>query len=134
MAEDASARAEELRDELRHHDYRYHVLDDPEISDIEFDTLLRDLQAIEKEHPELVTPDSPTQRIGGPVSDLFAPVRHRERMFSMDNVENVEDLEAWEARNVRILGRTPEAYACELKFDGLAISLTYEGGIPVICL
>ncbi len=128
MAEDVSARAQELRDELRHHDYRYHVLDDPEISDIEFDTLLRDLQAIEKEHPELVTPDSPTQRIGGPVSDLFAPVRHRERMFSMDNVENVEDLEAWEARNVRILGRTPEAYACELKFDGLAISLTYEGG------
>ena len=128
MAEDVSARAEELRDELRHHDYRYHVLDDPEISDIEFDTLLRDLQAIEKEHPELVTPDSPTQRIGGPVSDLFAPVRHRERMFSMDNVENVEDLEAWETRNVRILGRTPEAYACELKFDGLAISLTYEGG------
>ena len=127
MSEDA-ARAGELRDELRRHDYRYHVLDDPEISDIEFDTLLRELQAIEKEHPELVTPDSPTQRIGGPVWDLFAPVEHRQQMFSMDNVENVEDLEAWETRNVRILGRAPEAYACELKFDGLAISLTYEDG------
>ncbi len=127
MSEDA-ARAGELRDELRRHDYRYHVLDDPEISDIEYDTLLRELQAIEKEHPELVTPDSPTQRIGGPVSDLFAPVEHRQQMFSMDNVENVEDLEAWETRNVRILGRAPEAYACELKFDGLAISLTYEDG------
>ena len=85
MSEDA-ARAGELRDELRRHDYRYHVLDDPEISDIEFDTLLRELQAIEKEHPELVTPDSPTQRIGGPVWDLFAPVEHRQQMFSMDNV------------------------------------------------
>ena len=128
MAEDSQARAETLREELRRHDYRYHVLDDPEISDIEFDTLLRELQAIEAEHPELVTPESPTQRIGGTVSDLFAPVQHREQMFSMDNVENVEDLEAWETRNVKILGRTPEAYACELKFDGLAISLTYEDG------
>ena len=128
MAEHPFDRAEQLRQELRRHDYRYHVLDDPEISDIEFDTLLRELQAIEGEHPELVTPDSPTQRIGGPVGDLFAPVEHREQMFSMDNVENAEDLEAWEARNVRMLGRAPEAYACELKFDGLAISLTYEDG------
>jgi DNA ligase (NAD+) len=128
MAEDTSARAEELRAALRHHDYRYHVLDDPEISDIEFDTLLRELQAIEGEHPELITLDSPTQRIGGPVFDLFAPVQHREQMFSMDNVENIEDLEAWESRNERILGRPPQAYACELKIDGLAISLTYEEG------
>jgi DNA ligase (NAD+) len=128
MAEDAVGRAEELRAALRYHDYRYHVLDDPEISDIEFDTLFRELQAIEADHPELVTPDSPTQRIGGPVFDLFAPVQHREQMFSMDNVENIEDLEAWEQRNERILGRAPHAYACELKFDGLAVSLTYEEG------
>ena len=128
MAEDTSARAEELRAALRHHGYRYHVLDDPEISDIEFDTLLRELQAIEGDHPELITPDSPTQRIGGPVSDLFAPVQHREQMFSLDNVDNIEDLEAWEQRNERLVGRALHAYACELKFDGLAVSLTYEEG------
>ncbi len=125
---DTAARAEELRAALRHHDYRYHVLDDPEIPDIEFDTLFRELQAIEEDHPELVTPDSPTRRVGGPVSDLFAPVEHRERMFSMDNVENIEDLKAWESRVVRILGRAPDTYACELKIDGLAISLSYEDG------
>jgi DNA ligase (NAD+) len=128
MAEDPAVRAEELRSALRYHDYRYHVLIDPEISDIEFDTLFRELKAIEDEHPELVTPDSPTQRIGGPVSDLFAPVRHREPMFSMDNVESIEDLETWEGRLERTLGRAPEAYAVELKIDGLAISLTYEDG------
>ena len=127
MADDAS-RAEELREALRYHDYRYHVLDEAEISDIEFDTLFRELEAIEQEHPELVTPESPTQRIGGRVSDLFAPVQHREQMFSMDNVESLEDLEAWEARLVRILDRPPEAFACELKIDGLAVSLTYEDG------
>ena len=127
MADDA-ARAEELREALRYHDYRYHVLDDPEIPDIEFDTLFRELKTLEEEHPELVTSDSPTQRIGGSVSNLFAPVEHREQMFSMDNVENLDDLEAWEARLVRILGRPPEAFACELKIDGLAVSLTYEDG------
>ena len=130
MAEDA-VRAEELRTSLRYHDYRYHVLDDPEISDVEFDTLFRELQAIERDHPELITLDSPTQRIGGPATDLFSPVVHRERMFSMDNVENLDDLEAWEARIARILGRATEAFACELKFDGLAISLTYEDGTLV---
>ena len=127
MADDAS-RAAELRETLRYHDYRYHVLDDAEIADIEFDTLFRELQTIEAEHPELVTPDSPTQRLGGPASDLFAPVTHRERMFSLDNVENLEDLEAWQERLVRLLGKEPDAYSCELKIDGLAISLTYEDG------
>ena len=127
MADDAT-RAEELREALRYHDYRYHVLDEPEISDIEFDTLFRELEAIEEDHPELVTPESPTQRIGGRVSALFAPVQHREQMFSMDNVESLADLEAWEARLVRILDRPPEAFACELKIDGLAVSLTYEDG------
>jgi len=127
MADDAT-RSEELREALRYHDYRYHVLDEPEISDIEFDTLFRELEAIEEEHPELVTPESPTQRIGGRVSELFAPVPHREQMFSMDNVESLDDLEGWEARLVRILDRPPEAFACELKIDGLAVSLTYEDG------
>jgi DNA ligase (NAD+) len=128
MADDA-ARAAELRETLRYHDYRYHVLDDPEISDAEFDTMFRELKALEEANPELVTPQSPTQRIGGPVTDLFSPVEHRERMFSIDNVEDVEGLEAWESRLERILGRPPDAYACELKIDGLAVSLTYEGGM-----
>jgi DNA ligase (NAD+) len=120
---------DDLRREIREHAYRYFVLDDPVISDYDYDQLLRRLQAIEAEHPDLVTPDSPTQRIGTPVSDLFAPVRHREPMFSLDNVETVAELEAWEARAVRQLGATPEGYVCELKIDGLAVSLVFEDGL-----
>ena len=82
---DVANRLEELRAAVRHHLHRYHVLDDPEISDAEYDALFRELEAVEAEHPELVTPDSPTQRVGGPASDAFAPVEHRERMFSLDN-------------------------------------------------
>jgi len=125
---DSAARAAELRAFLRHHNYQYHVLDSPVIPDIEFDEALRELQAIEAVHPELVVADSPTQQIGGMVSEAFAAVTHRERMFSLDNVENVKDLEAWRARIVRLLGREPSGYSCELKIDGLAISITYEAG------
>ena len=125
---DPTARAAELRAFLRHHNYRYHVLDSPIIPDIEFDEALRELQAIEAAHPDLVDADSPTQQIGGAVSEAFAPVTHRERMFSLDNVENVEDLEAWRNRIARLLEREPSGYACELKIDGLAISITYEAG------
>jgi DNA ligase (NAD+) len=128
MATDPTVRIEELRDQLRHHNYRYYVLDDPEISDVEYDTLLRELLALEAEHPELVTPDSPTQRVGAPLSDAFAPVVHRERMFSLDNVEATGELESWQARAARILGHEPDGYFCELKIDGLAVSLTYEAG------
>ena len=126
--DDPAARAAELRSLLRHHSYLYYVLDTPEISDGEYDDLLRELQAIESEHPELVTPDSPTQQIGAPISEAFAPVTHRERMFSLDNVESFEELEAWRDRVVRLLDHDPSGYACELKIDGLAISLTYEAG------
>jgi DNA ligase (NAD+) len=125
---DSAARAAELRAFLRHHNYQYHVLDSPVIPDIEFDEALRELQAIEAAHPELVVADSPTQQIGGMVSEAFAAVTHRERMFSLDNVDNVENLEAWRTRIVRLLEREPSGYSCELKIDGLAISITYEAG------
>ncbi|MEA2009214.1 MAG: NAD-dependent DNA ligase LigA, partial [Actinomycetota bacterium] len=128
---DPATRAAELRASLREHNYLYHVLDEPEISDIAFDEMFRELQALEATHPEVVVPDSPTQQVGGPISDAFAPVTHRERMFSLDNVESVEDLEAWRSRLVRILDREPTSYSCELKIDGLAISLTYEAGYLV---
>ena len=125
---DSAARAAELRAFLRHHNYQYHVLDSPVIPDIEFDEALRELQAIEAARPELVVADSPTQQVGGMVSEAFAAVTHRERMFSLDNVDNVESLEAWRTRIVRLLGRDPSGYSCELKIDGLAISITYEAG------
>jgi len=121
-------RAAELREALRYHSHRYHVLDEPEISDAEYDTLLRELIALEEADPDLVTPDSPTQRIGATPSDAFSPVAHLTRMFSLDNADSVGDLEAWEARLVRQLGRAPSGYACELKIDGLAVSLTYRDG------
>lgn len=120
----------ELRQQIRHHAYRYHVLDDPEIADAEYDQLMEELVRLEGEHPELVTPDSPSQRVAGaaPPSELFAPVVHRERMFSLDNAESMDDLRAWQARMERQLGHQPSGYVCELKIDGLAVSLTYESG------
>jgi DNA ligase (NAD+) len=122
-------RIDELREQIHHHNYRYHILDDPEIADIEYDVMVRELQALEVDHPELITPDSPTQRVGGPVSDAFAPATHLRQMFSLDNIETTDELEAWRARLVRVLGREPSGYVCELKIDGLAVSLTYRDGV-----
>lgn len=124
----AEERIEELRQQLRYHGYRYHVLDEPEISDYDYDTLLRELIGLEEAHPLLITPDSPTQRVGGPVGDLFTPVTHLRPLFSLDNVEAAAELDAWEARMTRVLGRAPDGFSCELKIDGLAVVLTYEGG------
>jgi DNA ligase (NAD+) len=121
-------RIEELRQQLRYHGYRYHVLDEPEISDAQYDVLLRELVKLEEENPLLITPDSPTQRVGGPVGDLFAPVQHRRPLFSLDNVEAAKELDAWEQRMARQLGRPPDGYSCELKIDGLAVVITYENG------
>lgn len=119
---------EELRGKIRDAAYRYYVLDDPDISDIEYDELFRRLVELETEHPDLVASDSPTQRIGIAPSEAFAPVTHRQPMFSLDNADSLEDLEAWEQRVVRSLEAEPSGFVCELKIDGLAVSLTYEDG------
>ncbi len=119
---------EALRAKIRDAAYRYYVLDDPDVSDIEYDELFRRLEQIEAENPDLVAVDSPTQRIGVAPSEAFAPVTHRQPMFSLDNADSVEDLEAWEQRVVRGLGGEPSGFVCELKIDGLAVSLTYEDG------
>lgn len=121
-------RAEALRTKIREHAHRYHILDDPVISDAQYDALIRELEKLEKDHPELITPDSPTQRVGAPVSDLFRPVEHLRPLFSLDNAETREDLEAWEKRMERQLGSPPRGYVCELKIDGLAVVLTYRDG------
>ena len=123
-------RVEELRDLVDHHNYRYHVLDDPEVSDAEYDELMRELRALEEEFPELITPDSPTQRVGGAPSELFAPVQHRAPMLSLDNAFSWDELERWGARVERVLGRAAD-FVCELKIDGLAVALTYENGAYV---
>ncbi|HKX76671.1 MAG TPA: NAD-dependent DNA ligase LigA [Acidimicrobiia bacterium] len=127
----AAERIEELRQQLRYHGYRYHVLDEPEISDAQYDALLRELIRLEEENPLLITPDSPTQRVGGPVADLFAPVQHLRPLFSLDNVETTAELDAWQQRMIRQLGRQPDGFSCELKIDGLAVVLVYEDGIFV---
>ncbi|MDH3259548.1 MAG: NAD-dependent DNA ligase LigA [Acidimicrobiia bacterium] len=131
MAEDVAARVTELRTQIRYHSHRYHVLDAPEISDADYDRLVRELERLEAEYPDLITNDSPTQRVGAPASDLFAPVPHRQRMFSLDNVESFDQLEAWETRMARQLEGDRAGYVCELKIDGLAVSLTYENGVFV---
>ena len=128
MAGETERRLEEIRAALHRANHRYYVLDDPEISDSEYDGLMRELVALEEDHPELVTEDSPSQRVGAPLDTAFAPVTHLERMFSLDNVESLEELEAWQARLARILDREPAGYVCEQKIDGLAVSLTYESG------
>ena len=127
---EAKVRVEERREQLNHHSYRYHVLDDPEVSDAEYDELMRELVALEDRFPELATPDSPTQRVGGAPADLFAPVAHRARMLSLDNVFSLEELQAWAARVERAVG-SDVAYTCEQKIDGVACALTYERGVLV---
>lgn len=116
-----------LSQELTDHQYRYYVLDAPTVSDAEFDTLLRELEALEAEFPALRTPDSPTQRVGGTFATQFTPVTHAERMLSLDNAFADEELTAWAERVERDAGG-PVPYLCELKVDGLAINLTYERG------
>ena len=130
-------RAKELRTEIEQHNHRYYVLDDPLISDSEYDTLFRELQAIEAAHPELLTPDSPTQRIGGKALDMFQPVRHAVPMLSIRTETDTEASGAFafdsRVRNLLSLGENDPLveYAAELKFDGLAINLRYESGILV---
>ncbi len=115
--------------DIRYHDHRYYVLDDPELPDADYDDLRRRLLAIEEAHPDLVTADSPSRRVGAPPSDLFAPVTHRERLFSLDNAESPAEVAEWLARAERHLDRLVGSLVCELKIDGVAVSLTYEHGV-----
>jgi DNA ligase (NAD+) len=126
----AKLRVEELREQLNYHAYRYHVLDDPEISDAEYDELMQGLVRLEDRFPELVTPDSPTQRVGVAPAELFAPVEHRAVMLSLDNAFSREELEAWTLRVERAVGPGVR-YSCEQKIDGVAVALTYETGLLV---
>ncbi len=126
----AKLRVEELREQLNYHSYRYYVLDDPEVSDAEYDELMRELTTLEEAFPELVTPDSPTQRVGTTPADLFAPVQHRSVMLSLDNVFSQEELKAWATRVERGVGSEAQFF-CELKIDGVAVALTYEDGLLV---
>ncbi len=122
---------EKLREELRRHEYLYYVQDDPEISDVKFDRMLEELKKLEAEHPELVTPDSPTQRVGGAPRKGFETRRHSPAMMSLDNTYSMEDLEDFDRRVREISGREKIDYVAEHKFDGLSISLVYEGGVLV---
>lgn len=125
---DALTQIKSLREELNRHNHNYYVLDQPEISDFEFDQLLKQLQALEDAHPEYFDENSPTQRVGGAVTKNFATVAHDNRMYSLDNSYSKEDLAEWEKRLGRALGTTDLSYTCELKYDGASISLTYENG------
>ena len=125
------ARAAELNRILNHAAYSYYALDNPELTDAEFDRLLIELQQLEAAYPELVTEDSYTQRVGGYVSEQFEPVQHAARMYSMDDAMNLEELDAWLSRTDEALGASPTnpvAYTCELKIDGLGVALTYRDG------
>jgi len=117
-----------LREELQEHNYKYYVLDQPSITDYEFDMKLKELQKLEEEHPEFYDSTSPTLRVGGMVTKNFETVVHEHRMYSLENSYSKEDLEDWEKRIQRILGDVPVEFTCELKYDGASISLTYEDG------
>lgn len=132
MTDDLAQRAAELREQLHFHLYRYHVLSDPVISDAEYDLLYNELKDIEKEHPELITPDSPTQRAGSDLSEEFPKVRHPAPILSLSNAYNIDEIKAWEERNLRLLASgTKLDYTLEPKLDGLTVVLTYENGVLV---
>jgi DNA ligase (NAD+) len=124
--QDPRQRHAELAAELQEHQYRYYVLDSPLVSDYEYDTMMRELESIEQQIPELRTPDSPSQRVGGMFSTDFAAVQHLQPLQSLDNVFSPEDLDSWVARAARLGGTGP--YVCELKIDGLAVALVYRKG------
>jgi DNA ligase (NAD+) len=127
-AKDMEKKIEILRDKIRHHEYRYYVLDDPEISDAEFDQLMIQLKKLEAEHPALITLDSPTQRVGGKPREGVVKAAHSSPMLSLDNTYNVEDLRNWERRVHELSGRKEIEYVCELKLDGMSLALVYENG------
>src|ERR1700719_4248607 len=125
---DSEKKIEALREKIRHHEYLYYVIDNPEISDAEFDKLMQQLKDLESEHPTFITPDSPTQRVGGKPREGFVKVRHSTAMLSLDNTYNEEELRGWERRVHELSGRSDVDYVCELKLDGMSLVLVYEGG------
>jgi DNA ligase (NAD+) len=127
-AKDLEKKLDTLREKIRHHEYRYYVLDDPEITDAQFDVLMNELKAIEAERPELVTPDSPTQRVGGKPREGFLKAQHSSPMLSLDNTYNEDDLRNWERRVHELTGRNDVDYVCELKLDGMSLALRYVDG------
>ena len=132
MTADAKKRIEQLRAEIRRHDYLYYVLNQPEITDQQYDKLFAELKALEEKHPELITPDSPTQRVSERPIEGFAQVRHAVPMLSMDNTYNAEELRAFDERVAKGLESKDYDYVVELKIDGLAVSLRYEKGVLVL--
>jgi DNA ligase (NAD+) len=123
---DPATRVSQLHDLLRHHEYQYYVLDDPKISDQEYDTLMNELKALEADHPELLTTDSPTQRVMGRPAEGFQKVAHSRPMLSLDNAYNEEELRDWDRRVRELAGTLPVSYVAELKLDGLSLALHYE--------
>ena len=121
-------KTEALREKIRHHEYRYYVLDDPEVSDAEFDALMNELKKLEAQHPELITPDSPTQRVGGKPREGFVKSKHSSPMLSLDNAYSEEELRDWERRVHELSGRNDVEYMCELKLDGMSLALQYAEG------
>ncbi len=129
--EEAKKRIEELRKLIRHHDYLYYVLNKPEISDAEYDKLMRELQQLEEMYPEFITPDSPTQRVGAPPAEEFKTVAHLKPMLSLDNAFNEEEMRRFDERIKRELGKEDVIYTAEPKLDGLSVELVYENGVFV---
>src|ERR1700680_4870613 len=125
---DAARELEKLREKLRHHEHLYYVLDAPEISDAEYDALMRELQALEAQHPELITPDSPSRRVGGKPREGFVKVRHSSAMLSLDNALNEADLRDFDRRVRDLLGSSGYGYVAELKMDGLSMAAHYRDG------
>src|SRR5580658_6742693 len=129
MAEAGVAKKiEKLREELRRHEHLYYVLDRPEISDAEYDKLTNELKKLEAAHPELVTPDSPTQRVGGKPAEGFKKATHSRPMLSLDNAYNQEELADWDRRVRELAGKLPVEFTAELKLDGLSVALHYGPG------
>jgi len=124
--ERAKKRIAELREQINYHNYRYYVLDSPEISDAEYDGLMKELWKLEQEHPQLIIPESPTQRVGAAPVEAFGVVEHREPLLSLANVFSYDELAAWYRRNSNLMPDLPTDFVCELKLDGLAVALTYE--------
>ena len=132
MAATPEQQINHLREELRHHEHLYYVLDSPEISDAEYDAMMRELNGIEEKYPELRTPDSASQRVGGAISTLFTPVTHLQRLLSLDNVFSAAEFDTWAARVTRLAESGPPGpFLCELKIDGLAVALLYRNGALV---